>query len=78
MPTVIGFSARQGDNLLVAETIDEVRGGLLPNALSADGLCQLTRIPKGLEANNEPVPVYVNPTQIAYLHEARKHEPLMQ
>jgi hypothetical protein len=70
MATVIGFSARKGDNLFVQESIEEVRESLLPNSLTTGGLCQLTRIPRRLEMDFEPVTVYVNPARIAFLHEA--------
>jgi hypothetical protein len=68
MATVIGFSANTDDYLLVNESAEEIRRLLLPAALPADGLCQLTKIPKMHEPRVAPVPVYVNPARIAYLH----------
>ncbi len=72
MATVIGFSARKGDNILVDEDIENVRNDLMPNALTPDGFCQLTRIPRKFEVF-DPVTVYVNPDRIAYLHEVLEH-----
>jgi hypothetical protein len=70
MATVIGFSAHEDDNLVVAESVDEIRGWLLPNALPEDGLCQLTKLPGRSVTNVGPVPIYINPARIAYVHEA--------
>lgn len=67
MATLIAFSAHKGDSILVQETIDDARAALLPNALTADGFCQLTRVAKKFEVL-DPVTVFVRPERIAYMH----------
>lgn len=67
MATLIAFSARSGDSIRVEETVDQIRGAMLPGALSAEGFCQLTRVAKKFEVL-DPVPVFVRPERIAYMH----------
>jgi len=68
MATLIAFSGRDGDHLLVEGTVEEVQQELAPNARNANGLAQLTMIPKKLEPNFGSAPVWINPERVAYLH----------
>jgi hypothetical protein len=69
VPSVIAFSARKGDLIIVAEDLTDANNALAPTNKSASGLCQLTRIPGIGEVGYEPTPVMVNPDRVAYIME---------
>lgn len=66
MATLVAFSGRQGDSVLVEEDLNEAQDKLGAGNQSPAGLCQLTQIPMEMQAF-DPVPILVNPDRVAYL-----------
>jgi hypothetical protein len=69
MPTLVYFSGRRGDLILVQSDVDETNDHLADSGRSASGFCELTQVP-GQEQRFDPRKVFVNPDRVAYLKPA--------
>lgn len=67
MPTLVAFSARKGDAIVVEGDIQEISDKLSPGNRPGSGLCTLTHIPGKLQMHFDPTPVMVNPERVAYI-----------
>jgi hypothetical protein len=66
MSTLVAFSGKKGDCILVQENMTEADEKLGVGHRTAAGLCQLTQIPMEMQ-KFDPCPINVNPDRVAYL-----------
>ena len=64
--TLIGFSGRKGDYIVVDGEVNDVNATLAPGNRPAGGLVEFSQVPAKFETF-APVPVFVNPDRIAYI-----------
>lgn len=66
MPTLIAFSAKQGDFIVVETDLNETNNKLSNANKTASGMCELTQIPAERQVF-EPMKIFVNPDRVAYI-----------